>query len=232
MPHDRDDARNSRGVTSHRRQLIAGTAGTDLETPFGTLRISNVPLFKRSDNGLKQAVRVRAPGGVPGFFTLRISQGAEQFDEQVVELDARPQSVLLLMPETSTDETVVIEVLEGGHLVATTPFEVTPQRKWTVHLVHQSHYDIGYTDPQSVVMESQLSFIDGALELCDLTDNWDDKAKFRWNIEVTWPLKQWLRTRPAWARNALVHRINEGRIEIHALPFSMHTEAYSYDELA
>jgi hypothetical protein len=232
MPHDHDDARNSRGVTSHRRQLIAGTAGVDLETPFGTLRISNVPLFKRSDKGLKQAIRVRVPGGVPGFFTLRLSQGAEQFDEQVVELDARPQSVLLLMPETSTDETVVVEVLEGGHLVATTPFEVTPQRRWTVHLIHQSHYDIGYTDPQSVVMESQLSFIDGALELCDLTDDWADDAKFRWNIEVTWPLKQWLKTRPAWAREALVRRVNEGRIEIHALPFSMHTEAYSYDELA
>ena len=94
MPHDHDDARNSRGVTSHRRQLIAGTAGVDLETPFGTLRTSNVPLFKRTEDGLKQAVRVRVPGGDPGSFTLRLSQGAEQFDEQTVTQEARPQSVL------------------------------------------------------------------------------------------------------------------------------------------
>src|SRR6478672_4867439 len=101
MPHDHDDARNSRGVTSHRRQLIAGTAGINLESPFGTLRISNVPLFKRTEAGLKQAVRVRVPGGESRVFSLRLSQGAEQFDEQSVTLDPRPQSVLLLMPETS-----------------------------------------------------------------------------------------------------------------------------------
>lgn len=232
MPHDSDDAREHRAMAANRQQLIAGTAGSEVETPLGVLRISNIPLFKQGDEGLRQAIRVRVPGGAPDGFTVRVSQGAERFDEQPVEPVQRPQSVFLLVPETNVHETVVVELLEAGKLVATTPFEVTPQRKWTIHLIHQSHYDIGYTDPQSVVMESQLSFIDAALELCKLTDDWDDDAKFRWNIEVTWPLKQWLRTRPASARKDLFQRVNEGRIEVHALPFSMHTEAYSYDELA
>jgi hypothetical protein len=109
---------------------------------------------------------------------------------------------------------------------------VTPQRKWTVHLAHHSHYDIGYTDTQNQVMASQMAYIDSALELATLTDDWPDDAKFRWNIEVNWPLQQWLRHRPQWAREELTRRVREGRIEVHALPFSMHTEAYSFDELA
>ena len=85
MPHDNEDPREHRGMASHRQQLIAGTAGSELETPLGRLRISNVPLFKQGDEGLRQAIRVRVPGGAPDGFTLRVSQGAEQFDEQPVE---------------------------------------------------------------------------------------------------------------------------------------------------
>jgi hypothetical protein len=41
-----------------------------------------------------------------------------------------------------------------------------------------------------------------------------------------------LRRRPAAQRERMLARIREGRIEVNALPFSMHTEAYSIDELA
>jgi hypothetical protein len=228
MPFDHDDGHDSRGVVSHRRQLISGTAGIDLRIGEQAIRFSNVPLFKTRDGKPVQAVRVRVPAKTPAGLSARISTG----DQVAIESAERPYSVYLLTPEVESAEPATIELLSGGSVVDSAAFSIEPQKKWTVHLVHHSHYDIGYTDTQSMVLESQLSFIDMALELCTVTDDWDDASKFRWNIEVTWPFKQWLKTRPKSAKDELKRRIAEGRIEVHGLPFSMHTEAYSFDELA
>ncbi|MGH2550258.1 MAG: hypothetical protein ACRDHN_12760, partial [Thermomicrobiales bacterium] len=226
MPFDHDDGHDSRGVVSHRRQLISGTAGVDLaigdqaigDQAIGdqAIRFSNVPLFKMRDGKSVQAVRVRVPANSPAGLSARISTG----DQIAIEPAARPYSVYLLTPEVAEPEPATIELLSGGSIVDSGVFSVEPQKKWTVHLVHHSHYDIGYTDTQSMVLESQLAFIDMALELCTVTDDWDDASKFRWNIEVTWPFKQWLKTRPKSAKDELKRRIAEGRIEVHGLPFS------------
>ncbi len=232
MPYDKDDGHDIRGVVNHRRQLIAGTAGVDLPLGEGAVRFSNAPLFKERDGKSVQAVRVRVPANAPAGVTARIFCDDGVLDEIALESTERPNTAFLLVPEVEEARTATIALLDGGGVLASTEFTIEPQRKWSIHLVHHSHYDIGYTDTQSMVLESQLSFIDLALELCTVTDDWDDDAKFRWNIEVTWPLKQWLKTRPKSAREALKRRVAEGRIEVHGLPFSMHTEAYSFDELA
>ena len=109
---------------------------------------------------------------------------------------------------------------------------VAPQRKWTVDLIHHSHLDIGYTDPQAVVLDHQLAYLDAALDLVDATDDWPEDARFCWNVEATWPLRHWLARRPRRDRERLFDRVREGRIEVFALPFTMHTEALSMDELA
>lgn len=49
-----------------------------------------------------------------------------------------------------------------------------PQRHWTVHLVHHTHLDIGYTDPQGTVLAQHLSYLDSCLDLVSATDGWPD----------------------------------------------------------
>jgi hypothetical protein len=233
MPIDRDDERISRSPASYRRQLIDGTEGETFEAGPFMLRVSNVPLFQERDGHLFQAVRVRVrQSGSGEALTLRLKNGDQVLDQEDAEITGQPQSVYLFVAEVSQDTSLRFEAEANGTLLCETDVTVSPQRKWTIHLIHHSHYDIGYTDPQSDVMSSQLGYIDAALELCTVTDDWPEDARFRWNIEVNWPLKHWLLTRPKSARADLLRRIKEGRIEVHALPFSMHTEAYSFDELA
>lgn len=233
MSADRESFHDFRSAASYRKQLIDATEGIDVSAPPLVVRVSNIPLFRDIGDKLHQAVRVRIlQNDESGFLTVRLLDGDTIVDEQAPERTKMPQSVFLMVPEVSALRKLTFQAESDGDVIASAPFDVTPQRKWTIHLVHHSHYDIGYTDPQSEVMASQLGFIDGALELATVTDEWPDDAKFRWNIEVNWPLQEWLRTRPKAAREALVKRTQEGRIEVNALPFSMHTEAYSFDELA
>lgn len=234
MPVDREPADEGRMPAHYRQQLVEATEGTDLAVDGHKLRISNVPLFKHDPSGkLKQVVRVRVwsdESATP--VTVRLRDEGRTIDEASIQPTALSQSAHLLHPEVEAGTAVTFEVVDGNGTESSVAFTVTPQRKWTVHLAHHSHYDIGYTDTQTEVMASQLAYIDSALELATVTDDWPEAARFRWNIEVNWPLQQWLRNRPQWARDELVRRIHEGRIEVNALPFSMHTEAYSFDELA
>jgi len=216
-----------------REHFIDATDGTPIPTSAGDVRVSNLPLFREVDGVMHQAIRFRLPANDDGQqITLRLARGEDLLAQDTSILGESSRSVLLLVPEVTSAESIAVDIRIGDQPPATGDHPLTPQRKFTIHLIHHSHYDIGYTDPQSTVMESQLEFIDYALELATITDGWPDDAKFRWNIEVNWPLKQWLRTRPKHDRDALLRRIREGRIEVHALPFSMHTEAYSMDELA
>ncbi|MCO5221963.1 MAG: hypothetical protein M9947_10345 [Thermomicrobiales bacterium] len=137
----------------------------------------------------------------------------------------------LFVPEVSNPTRFELTLDANGERERA-PIVVPPQRKWSIHLVHHSHFDYGYTDQQPRVMDNHLRFLDAAVDLVDATGDWPEEAQFRWNIEVHYPLQKWMAQRPASMRSELIRQVNDGRMEIAALPFSMHTEAYSIDELA
>ncbi|HRA47164.1 MAG TPA: hypothetical protein PK819_03745, partial [Thermomicrobiales bacterium] len=137
----------------------------------------------------------------------------------------------LFLPEVQTATGITITITIDG-ATTTTTIDLLPQRKFTVHLIHHSHFDYGYTDPQAMVLEHQLRYIDAALDLITATDHFAPADQFRWNVEVTFPLRHWLANRPQALQEEFFTRVREGRIEINGLPFSMHTEVYSIDELA
>jgi hypothetical protein len=225
MPYDQDDVAQRNSLSGFRKQLIDSTSGVDLDLDGQNLRLSNVPLFRELNGASHQAIRVRiAPG--PSR-TIAVTRGGTSLATLTTTQRDVAQSDYLLVPEVDAAQSVTITVDDRS-----LDFEVTPQRKFSVHLILHSHYDIGYTDPQSIVNDNQLAYIDNAIELAHATRDWPEESRFRWNIEVNWPLREWLRLRPRAKREELIALVNNGVVEINALPFSMHTEAYSHDELA
>ncbi len=214
-----------------RRELRGG-----VELTLGEIlaRAAAVPLFRRNAAGaLEQAVRVWicTPVALPGA-SVSVSAGEQLLDRQVLDLPVGETVVHLFVPEVTAASRFRVAMTASEQLETTAEIDVGPQRKWTVFLVHHSHFDYGYTDPQAIVMEQQLCYLDAALELIQATDGWPEDATFRWNVEATYPLECWLAARPRSARDEFVKRAQEGRIEVTALPFNMHTEVYSLDELA
>jgi hypothetical protein len=147
--------------------------------------------------------------------------GAASIAFEGAQLDHREDAGLLFVPELDAPRAFTVTL--GGE-----PREVVvaPQRKWEVSLIHHSHLDVGYTDYQPQVLTQHLAYLDAALDLATQDEG------FRWNVEANLPLTRWLASRPAADVDALLARVRERRIEVCALPFTMHTEAYSLDELA
>jgi Glycosyl hydrolases family 38 N-terminal domain/Glycosyl hydrolases family 38 C-terminal domain len=190
------------------------------------------PLFRRAAGGLEQIVRFRC-GEVAAGLEIRLEDEqrgtahrghfAEQAQGAVAEL---------AVAEVAEDRRLRFVVEEpGGNEVTRGQVVVSAQRKWSVSLVHHTHLDVGYTDPQRVVLSNHLQYLDSVLDLVEATSDWPDDARFRWNVEVSWPLERWFSARGDRARRAMVDAIRAGSIGVGALSLNLHTEACSIEEL-
>ncbi|MEV2253436.1 alpha-mannosidase [Streptomyces sp. NPDC050147] len=193
------------------------------------LRVTQEPLLRRATDGdgLTQSLRVEAVNGspLPAQFTVRTASGAAL---PVERLAGPGGSVRLMVPAVDTETRLTLCLPDSAEGV---DVRLTPQRRWTLHLIHHSHLDIGYTDPQGHVLAEHLSFLDSCLELIRATDDWPAESRFRWCVESLWSFRQWADARPAEQVEEFVRRVREGRIELTALPFNLHTETCSTDEL-
>jgi len=227
----------SPGYDGIRDALRRVTSAPLLEVQGTEVRASVLPLFRRDTAGtLLQCVLVEAASrqahGARGDLHLTITLAGSVADQARLGADGR---AMLFVPAVDAPATAVLELRDGagaGDPLASAPLEITPQRKWTVFVVHHSHLDIGYTDPQGVVLRHHHDYLDSALSIAEATDGWPDDARFRWSVESTMPALRWLADSPRSAVRAFTDRVREGRIEVTAFPFQMHTEACSEEELS
>lgn len=228
VPSSRSSAFRLRDVLTPR------VAGISLAIADVIARASPVPLFRWRDadhQALDQAVRVSVTAPADALVQVAIARDGWEIDRAVAPTGTEADPVLLFVPEVDRPTTFTV-TLTAGDQSTTTELIVEPQRRMEIAIVQHSHLDIGYTDPQAVVLDAQLAYLDQAVALIGATTDWPDEAKFRWVVEVTLPLRRWLAVRPKAMRDAFFAAVRSGQIEINALSMNMHTEAYSIDELA
>lgn len=89
-------------------------------------------------------------------------------------------------------------------------------RPWEIWLVHHTHVDIGYTEPQEIILRKHAEFIAQALDYCTATDALPAGERFCWTCEVSWTVKAFLARYPERVAE-FFRRVREGRIEVTAL---------------
>ncbi len=89
-------------------------------------------------------------------------------------------------------------------------------RRWEIYLVHHTHVDIGYTEPQTIVLRKHAEYIAQALDLCTETDHLPPGEQFCWTCEVVWTVKAFLARYPERAEE-FYRRVREGRVEVAGL---------------
>jgi len=108
----------------------------------------------------------------------------------------------------------------------------TPVRE--VIVVFKTHFDIGYTDMASnVVQRYRTKMIDDALNVVDQNRTLPPEQQFVWTIPG-WPATKILEDWPgqsAERQQRVRQAFKEGRFVVHALPFSTHTELLEPEDL-
>lgn len=103
-----------------------------------------------------------------------------------------------------------------------------------VVVVFKTHFDIGYTDMASNIVERyRTTMIDQALKVVDQNHDLPPELQFAWTIPG-WPMRKitedWEGGTPE-RRQRILQAFKEGRFVVHALPFSTHTELLEPEDL-
>jgi hypothetical protein len=178
----------------------------------------------------RQAIRVEVDGLADlraGDVQLRTEGGSAVPVEGV---DGPAGSLRLLVPAVDAP-TVLRLAIPSLDTDGAVDVALAPVREWTIHLVHHSHLDIGYTDPQGTVLAEHVAFLDSCLDLVRATADRPDDAKFRWAVESLWSFEQWAAARSPERVREFVDYVRAGQIELTALPYNLHTDTCSTDEL-
>jgi hypothetical protein len=103
--------------------------------------------------------------------------------------------------------------------------DFTPSRKWKVFYAPGVHQDIGYTDYQAKVAEVHARNIDRLLDV------YGNHPGYRFNLDGSWTLEQWLLARAPEARRKFGEEARAGRIGMNAFYGNFWTETLSLEEL-
>lgn len=134
-----------------------------------------------------------------------------------VRLEEGENHFVFDIPDAGADRTLPLSLRAGQVSWASDEVKVPVARHWQMNLVQHTHTDIGYTRSQMEILAEHLRYIDYALDYCDATDHYPDAARFRWTCEVAWPVKEYLKNRPASQVERLKRKVKEGRIELGAM---------------
>ena len=105
-------------------------------------------------------------------------------------------------------------------------------RKWKIYLLHQTHFDIGYTHTQEEVFQLQIRNLENGMALVDQNKHRPEAARFRWNPEVTFTVMRWLEQAGQRDVERFIKMVKDGYVGLDGLYAGMLTGLCRPEELA
>lgn len=90
------------------------------------------------------------------------------------------------------------------------------KKHWKIYIIHHTHTDIGYTDPQEVIEERQIDFIRQAVEISEAIGHGRKKewAGFKWVCESFWGVEKFWDQASDDMKKRFLAAVSSGDVEI------------------
>ncbi|MFI5252180.1 MAG: glycoside hydrolase family 38 C-terminal domain-containing protein [Bacteroidota bacterium] len=177
-------------------------------------RVRVEPVLLRDSSGNKQMLRVSLDNLQQGR-TIEMTTPSGELITKPLALGAN--IFTLPIPVVTAESDLPLEFSINGKTEYTATVKIAPVQKRDVYLLCYSHNDIGYTDVQPVVRQKQWDNIESALKLIDRTRDYPPEARYKWNIEILWPLESYMNDATESKRQAALDAIRNGGIGLNAL---------------
>ena len=139
---------------------------------------------------------------------------------------------LLLPAGAGVDTAVTAELtVSYGSKTDSAVIFIPRLKQWTVYIYPHSHLDIGYTALPADVEKLQVRNIDVGIDLAEKTQHYPEGARFVWNPEATWTVRNYLRGATMEKRQRFIEAVRKGWIQIDAGHSNMNTSTCSDEEL-
>ena len=201
-----------------------------LQYPFRfTPAVRAEPALMKDGDRMKQLLRLSCDNLQEGR-SIEVSAAGMAPIRQPLAVGANILYLPIPALETQSEIPVVFSI--NGEAAGRTSLTV-PLVKWReVYLLCYSHNDIGYTDIQPVIEKKQRENLDEALRLIRQTRDYPYEARFKWNMEVMWPLEGYLAQASEQKRREVIQAVREGSLGLNALYANVLTGLASAAEMS
>ena len=211
-----------------RLEAPPGVSLGEVETGTYIRAVEAKPVLVKGKNGLLRPIILDVLH-IGNDLEARINvSGLQAFQ---VSLSKGRQKIELLIPEISDTEKLQIEFYSGNKVIASTSKVIDPARKWEIHLIHQTHLDIGFTHTQEEVLKMQTDYLYQALDLIEKTKDYPQEARFKWHAEGMWAIDEFLRTAPEEKKKQFIKALHEQSIHLDAFYVHLLTGLATGEEL-
>ena len=176
--------------------------------------VKPLPALVLTPRGEMQPVSVEVEHyGNPGTAKITMDGGENLTGRLVWGLS--PFMVRSRPVETTTVRRV--RVVSGKTVLADTSITMLPVRKRTLYLLPHSHTDIGYSDYQAVVEQHHMGYLDDGIDIAKRTAGYPEGSRYRWNVEVMWPLESYVSAATPEKRSRLTEAVKNGWVGLDGL---------------
>ena len=186
------------------------------------------PAIVRREDGPGQPVTlsVRHLGG-PMAGTVQIGT----FAPQRIELRAGTQNVRVFIPPVTDRCALPVILRAGGEARARGTVSLRPVPGREIHLIHQTHLDIGYTHTQDDVLHRQVGYLRTALQYIEETKEYPEGARFIWHPEGMWAVDEFMRIASDEEKERFLEACRRRQIHLDVLYAQAMTGMYTEEEL-
>jgi len=167
--------------------------------PITAISLVQRPVLSRGEDGStpSRELQIQFPNRILTKKTplqVKVSQEGEPEKTYNYELDPQllllnePITVPIINPDKDANVTAIFMPPDSSSVRAAV--KLTPVRKWEVHIIHQTHLDIGFTDFQDRVMDTQIENIYDSLRFIDETKDYPEDARFKFHLEGMWAVDE------------------------------------------
>ena len=176
-------------------------------------RVAQDPVLVKAGDSVEAQIRVILDN-LSGARAVRVEvAGHAPVD---TSLQAGANVVRALAGPVAAARAVSVVVRLDGALALDTLLPLAPVPQRDVYLLSYSHNDIGYSDLQQRVERKQWQNIEDAMRLIERTRGNPPEARYRWNVEMLWPVESWLAQAPDSLRERFLADVREGSIGLNA----------------
>jgi alpha-mannosidase len=161
--------------------------------------------YRQSPKGLTEVVDafIRFPNSWPAG-TADLETGGKHYQAKLSAGEFGEQRVSFDVAEWAGTAAGKLTIDAGSK--RTIDVSMASQRKWTLFVVPHTHLDVGFTDYQGKVAETQARVLTQAADLIR------EHPDFRFSMDGSWNLEQLLDTRPEAKRDEILSLIRDGRM--------------------
>ncbi len=124
-----------------------------------------------------------------------------------------------------------VEIVYDGETIAAAGVELHPVRDWELHIVHQTHLDIGFTHTQEDVLKVQVEHLRTALKYIEETKDYPPAARHQWHPEGMWAVEEFMRIASEQEKENFLEACRNKQIHLDVLYAQAMTGMYTDEEL-